>query len=174
MAGENRNLAYDLTRFEESEEILMSSAGKKSKKKKKSGQIINISQGSSARAQRRKRNPFIIFSVLLLTVVLAGVAIMMVHFSAQINELNNQITEKNKRLTELQNEEAQYQLQIDSKMTDSFVKDYAEKKLNMSPMKKAQKQFISLSDGDSGTVFEDDSSKNIISTVMEAFNSVFM
>ena len=35
MAGENRNLAYDLSRFEPDEEITMSSTGKKSKKNKK-------------------------------------------------------------------------------------------------------------------------------------------
>ena len=174
MAGENRNLAYDLSSFENADEISMSSAGKKSKINKKRGQIISISQGSSAKAQRRKRNPFVIFSVTLLTVVLAGVAIMMVHFSAQINELNNQITERKAVLTELQNEEAQYQLQIDSKMTDSFVKNYAETKLKMTPMKNAQKQFVSLSDGDNGKVFEDESSRNVFTTILDAFTSVFM
>lgn len=173
MAGENRNLAYDLSRFEPDEEITMSSAGKKSKKNKKRGQIISISQGSSAKAQRRRRNPLVIFSVTLLTVVLAGVAIMLVHFSAQINELNNEITDRKAELTKLKNEEAQYQLVIDSKMTDSFVKNYAETKLNMSPMKNAQKQFISLSNGDSGKVFEDESSKNVFTTILDAFSGTF-
>lgn len=173
MAGKENNEAYDLSLFEEDNSMQMSSADKKSKKKKKSGRIISISQGSSAKAQRRKRNPVVIFFVTILTVVLAAVAIMLVHFNAELNEINEQINQKEKTLTELKNEEAQYQMQIDSKMTDSFVKNYAETKLGMSPVKNAQKQFISLSDGDKGEVIADDDSNNVFTVVYNAFADAF-
>lgn len=171
MAGEKRTEAYDLSLFEENEEMQMSSAGKKSRKKKKSGKIISISQGSSAKAQRRKRNPITIITVSLLTILMATVAILLVHFNAQLNEVNENITEKNAELTELRNRQAQYELTIESKLTDSFVKNYAETKLDMVPVKNAQKRFISLSDGDKGEIVSDESSDSIFTTVLKAFGA---
>ena len=56
MAGERRTEALDLDLLE-AYEAEMSAVDKKTKKKKKSGQIISISQGSSAKAQRRKQSP---------------------------------------------------------------------------------------------------------------------
>ena len=94
MSRKKENQAYDLSLFEE--DIQMSSADKKSRRKKKSGKIISISQGSSSKAQRRKRNPVVIFFVSLLTIVLASVAILFVHFNAELNEINDSITAKNK------------------------------------------------------------------------------
>ena len=94
MAQKKENQAYDLSLFEENNDIQMSSADKKSRKKKKSGQIISISQGSSSKAQRRKRNPLVIFFVGLLTIVLASVAILFVHFNAELNEINDSITDR--------------------------------------------------------------------------------
>ncbi len=174
MAANKNNEAYDLSLFEENNDIQMSSADKKSRKKKKSGQIISISQGSSSKAQRRKRNPVVIFFVSLLTVVLASVAILFVYFNAELNEINEQITVKNKELAELQNDQAKYQLEIDSKLTDSFVKSFAENKLHMSPAKNAQKQFFSLSEGDKGEVVGEDSSNDIFTVIFEAFGNAFM
>ena len=92
MAGERDNTAYN--------ESIVSAADKRSKKKKKNGQIISISQGSSAKSLRRKRNPFIIMSVLFLTIVLAGVAILMVHFSAELDEVNDKINTQKMLLEE--------------------------------------------------------------------------
>ena len=121
MAGERRTEAYDLDLLE-AVEMEMSSADKKSKKKKKSGQIISISHGSSAKAQRRKRNPVMIITVGFLTLLVATVAILLVHFNAQLNEINEMINNKEEVLTELQNKQAQYKLTIESKLTDDFVK----------------------------------------------------
>lgn len=173
MAGERRGVAYDISLFEDNASIQMSSADKKYKKKKKSGQIISISQGSSAKAQRRKRNPVTIFTVSILTIIAAAVAILLVHFNAQLNEINNNITLKNKELAELNNLQAQYQLKIDSKLTDEFVMNYAEQKLGMVSANNAQKKFISLSDGDKGEVISEDSSDNIFTYILGAFGSAF-
>ena len=79
------------------------------------------------------------------------------------------INNKEEVLTELQNKQAQYKLTIESKLTDDFVKQYAETKLNMVPAKNAQKRFISLSDGDKGEVVKDKSSDNIFMKIFDAF-----
>ncbi len=168
------NEAYDLSLFESDDTIRMSSEAKKSMKKKKSGKVISISQGSSAKAQRRKRNPMMIFSVTLLTAAIAAVAIMMVQNYARINEINEKITEKSKIYTTLQDEGAQYQIRIDKVLTDSYVKEYAETKLGMLPVKNAQKKFISLSSGDKGEVLERDSDKNIFEKAYETIRGIFM
>ena len=153
----------------EAYEAEMSAVDKKTKKKKKSGQIISISQGSSAKAQRRKRNPVMIITVGLLTLLVAAALILLVHFNAQLNEINEKINNQEAVLTELKNREAQYKLTIDSKLTDDFVKNYAEEKLDMVPAKNAQKKFISLSDGDKGEVVNEGGSDNIFRTIFDAF-----
>ena len=56
-----------------------------------------------------------------------------------------------------------------SKLTDDFVRKYAEEKLDMVPAKNAQKKFISLSDGDKGEVVNDGKSDNIFRTIFDAF-----
>ncbi len=168
MAGEKRTEAYDLDLLT-AYEMEMSSAEKKSKKKKKSGQIISISNGSSAKVQRRTRNPVTIITVSLLVLFVAIAGILLVHFNAQLNEVNERINEKEAQLTDLKNKEAQYQLTIDSKFTDDFVKKYAETKLNMMPVKSAQKQFISLSEGDMGEVVEDEDTDQVFRQFLKAF-----
>ncbi len=168
MAGEKRTEAYDLS-FLESYEVEMSGSDKKSKKKKKSGQIISISNGSSAKAQRRKHNPATIFGISFLTLLIAAILISLVHLNAKLNELNEKINAQEAVLTDMKNKEAQYQLTIDSKFTDDFVKKYAENSLNMTPVKSAQKQFISLSQGDKGEVVEDNDEDNIFNRFRKAF-----
>ncbi len=174
MAEELNSAAYDLSRFESAEDLQMSVSNKRTRKKKKSGKIISISQGSSAKSQRRRRDPVLIAMISILTIVVASVAIMMVQNYAKLNEINEQITAKNKELAVLENQEAQYQIRIDSKLTDSYVKEYAETKLGMSPAKKAQKKFVSLSDGDKGAILIKDSGNSVFDTIFEAFSSAFL
>lgn len=171
MAVENESIAYDIDLFADQEKIQMTSADRKSRKKKKNGRIISISQGSSAKSQRRKRNPFRIVLVSMLTIVVAAVAITMVRFSAQLNELNDELYTEQKVLAEMKDQETRYRLSINTKLTDSYIREYAETKLNMVPVKKAQKQYLSLTEGDSGQVFADDSD-NAFEFLLKAFNSV--
>lgn len=168
MAGEKKTEAYDLSILD-SFAADMSGTDKKSKKKKKSGQIISISEGSSAKAQRRKHNPATILGISFLTLLIAVILITLVHLNAKLNEVNEQINQEEKVLTDLMNKEAQYRLTIDSKFTDDYVRKYAENKLNMTPVKSAQKQFISLSEGDKAEVVEKNSSDNIFDYFKKAF-----
>lgn len=171
---DNRSEAYDLSVFEENEGLNMSASDKRTKKRKKSGKIISISRGSSAKAQRRKKNPVMIFSVALLTVIVAAVAITIVQFNAELNEVNDLIQQQNAKLTELENEEAQYRLTIDSKLTDDYVKNYAEKKLGMTPALNGQKKFISLSEGDKGEILSDENTATVFSAILDAFSGAFL
>jgi len=172
VAVENRSTAYDIDQFADQEKIQMTNADKKSRKKKKSGRIISISQGSSAKSQRRKRNPFLIIGISLLTIAVAIVAITMVRFSAQLNELNDELYKEQKVLEEMKDQETRYQLSINKLLTDSYIREYAEKKLDMVPVKKAQKQYLALTEGDSGTVFAD-SDDNAFEFILKAFNGFF-
>ena len=174
MAAERNSAALDTTRLAESSEMVMSAADKRSKKRKKTGQIISISQGSSAKSQRRKRNPFTIFSVLLLTTVLAGVATMMVHFSAELNEINDQITSSKAKLAAIQEEATRYQIDIDKVLTNDYVKNYAETKLHMTPVKNAQKQFVFMASGDEGKIMDESKGDSVFTFIQNAFNSTFM
>ncbi len=167
VAGEKNTEAYDFS-FLDSYEIEMSASDKKSKKKKKSGQIISISNGSSAKAQRRHHDPANIIGITFLTLLAAAILISLVHLNAKLNEVNEEVNERQDVLTDMQNKEAQYKLTIESKFTDDFVRKYAENTLNMTPVKSAQKQFISLSEGDKGEVLEESESSDVFTRFRKA------
>lgn len=176
MGFDSRSEAYDLSRFEETADnrIAMSAADKRSKKKKKSGKIISISRGSSAKSQRRRKNPLYIFGVIVLTAVFASVCITIVQLNAELNEVNDQITQSNAALVELKNEEAQYHQTIDKKITDDYVKKFAEDNLGMIPAGNGQKKFISLSDGDKGEILSNEKTTNVFTAILDAFSAAFL
>ena len=73
-------------------------------------------------------------------------------------------------LANQENLEAQYQLRIDRKLTDEFVQQYAETKLGMTKANAAQKEFISLTDGDKGEVIRGDGKESFFSRFAKAFH----
>lgn len=176
MGFDNRSEAYDFSRFEDNEDsrIAMSAADKRSKKKKKSGKIISISRGSSAKSQRRRKNPLYVFGVVVLTAIFAAVCITIVQLNAELNEVNDLITQNNARLVELENEEAQYHQTIDRTITDEYVKQFAEEELGMTPAGNAQKKFISLSGGDKGEILSDENTANAFTAILDAFSGIFL
>ena len=165
--------AYDLSLFEPAEKKSAEKNKQTDEKNKKKNNIIKFQTDTITKAQRRKRNPLIILSVALLTVVVAVIAITIVQSNVVLNELNQQILEANKTITQQNNLAAQYQLKVDSKLSSSLVQNYAETKLGMTQAKNAQKKFISLSDGDYAEVIRDDGKNNALETIAEAFTGLW-
>lgn len=168
MASEKNNEAYDLSLFEP---VIKSDNPKE--KSKKENNIIKLHPEALARVQRRKRNPVVIFGVSVLTIIVAVVSITIVQSNVVLNELNNDILEANKTITEQENLAAQYQLKVDSKLSADVVQDYAENELGMIRVENAQKNFVSLSDGDCGEVIRDDGTDNVFETIAEAFTDLW-
>ncbi len=168
MSADKNSEAYDLSLFEPDEKK-SEKKDKNSKNKMKESNLIRLHPGAITKAHRRKRNPIMIVGVAVLTVIVATVSATIVQSNVVLNELNEEILQANKTITQQKNLSAQYQLKIDSRLSANVVQDYAEKNLGMTQAKNAQKKFISLSDGDYGKVIRDDGSNNILETVANAF-----
>ena len=105
----------------------------------------------------------------LLTLVVAAISSWIVYNNVVINELNDKILTANGTLANQDNLQAQYQLKIDRKLTTEIVQNYAETKLGMTKAKAAQKEFVSLTDGDQGEVLRDDSKESILTKIGRFF-----
>ena len=156
--------AYDLSLFEESERTRASGS--------KDSNLIRLTPAQEEKLKRAKHNPLLIGVVSLLTIVLTTVLIMIVYNNVVINELNSSIVAANSTIEAQQEREAQYQLVIDSTLSEEFIKSYAENKLGMVKMNDAQKEFISLYNDDCGEVIREDNSNDIMYYLYRAFNGI--
>lgn len=169
LINEKDTEAYDLSLFEP----VTKSEQPKNKPKKKENNVIKFEPEKITKAQRRKRNPLMILGVSLLTIVVAAVSITIVQSNVILNELNNDIIKANATISKQENLAAQYQLKVDSKLSTEVVQEYAENKLGMTQAQNAQKNFISLSEGDSAEVIRDDGTDNVLETIAEAFTGMW-
>ncbi len=167
--NKNSGLAYDLSLFEP-EPAANPAEEVGSMKVKNEGKVIRLETEEFERSQRRRRNPIIILSVSLLTLAVAAVFSLIVYNNVRINELNEDIISANEVLENQQNLEAQYQLTIDRKLTDRKVQEYAEQKLGMVRANSAQKQFVSLTDGDKGEVIRGDEKQSFLDNLAKVFH----
>ena len=158
--------AYDLSLFEPQKKV-----NKKENRKEKTN-LIKINASQSLKNIRKKINVALTVRIAVCTAFATAVAAWMVCNYVSINELTQEINDAQSSLVHQSNLEAEYQLRIDSKLTQSEIQKYAEQNLGMSQVKNAQKRFISLSEGDKGEVVSDESSDNIFTTVLKAFGAV--
>ena len=167
--NKNNGLAYDLSLFEP-EPAVKPAEEVRPMKVKNDGKVIRLETEEFERSQRRRRNPLVILSVSILTIAVAAVFSLIVYNNVIINELNEKIIDANGVIENQQNLEAQYQLKIDRKLTESKVKEYAEQKLGMVHANSAQKQFVSLTDGDKGEVIRGDEKQSFLDNLAKVFH----
>lgn len=169
MAGNKPGgLAYDLSLFEP--EAARKHYKDEAKKGNADSKVIKLENDASERVHKRKRNPVIIFGVAVLMAVVTAICGMILYNDVVINELNEKILDANQTIANQENLNAQYQLKIDRKLTDGIVKDYAENKLGMTRANAAQKEFVSLADGDKAEVIRDDEHETFLSRLAKFFN----
>ena len=181
MYYDNRNLAYDLRLFEQ-EEIRSSvvktpekeQEAKPTKKKQNTKVDAKSSGGKSSvkRIKRRKNNFLGISMVVVFAAVIMAVVGLIIHGQVQLTELNQQINAAQRDLEEQQSLYTQLEMKVDASISTAVVEKYAQEKLGMSKVSNAQKEFISLSEGDK---VELTASKNdtIFDTIADAFSSLW-
>ena len=160
--------AYDLSLFEPDRSV--STSGERAYEERKKHNLIRFDTSQSEKAQRRKRNPIRTIGIFLLTVIVASVSSLIVYNNVVIFELNEKILSAKKEIDNQESLKAQYQLKIDSRLTNDKVKDYAEKKLGMTPANSAQKEFVALADGDQGKVLREDGDESILGKIGRLLN----
>lgn len=181
MYYDDRNLAYDLRLFEHEE--IRSSVVKtpekeqevkptKKKQNTKADAKSKDEKGSVKRIKRRKNNFLNISLVVVFAAVIMVVVGLIIHGQVQLTELNQQISAAQSDLEEQQSLYTQLKMKVDASISTAVVEKYAQEKLGMSKVSNAQKEFISLSEGDK---VELTASKNdtIFDTIADAFSSLW-
>lgn len=165
MALSERNAAYDLSLFEEEEKVVLPEA--ESQK--------NIVYDIRAERKRRRKprvNPLAaLASVAVCSLVIVALTAI-IHGQAQLTELNQQISDAQVELTELQSYYTQMEMKVENKLGPSVIEEYAKNVLGMEKTQSFQKEFISLSDGDKAVV-ANDRKKNFFETLADAISSVW-
>ncbi len=179
-SSHNHNLAYDLTLFEDYDDVI-------SAKRKKAREDAVLEEGSSqeemreksrsvnrkrVKATRRRHNYGRIAIAVVLSIAVMAVIISIIHGQVQLTELNQEIVDARAELAEKQSVYTQFKMKVDSSVSTSVVEEYAKDQLSMNKANNSQKEFISLSDGDKAevTMSED---KNIFERIGDAIASLW-
>lgn len=181
MYYDDRNLAYDLRLFEheETRSSVVKTPEKeqevkptKKKQNTKADAKSKDEKGSVKRIKRRKNNFLNISLVVVFAAVIMVVVGLIIHGQVQLTELNQQISAAQSDLEEQQSLYTQLKMKVDASISTAVVEKYAQEKLGMSKVSNAQKEFISLSEGDK---VELTASKNdtIFDTIADAFSSLW-
>ncbi len=163
----NSGLAYDLSLFDTqtAEQITpLEEAGTYQENK-----VVRLHEHPE-RMQRKRRNPAQIFLVSLLMVVAAVIVSMILYNYVVLNEYNDRILTATKTITDQDNLKAQYELKISRCLPADMVQNYAEHKLNMTQANAAQKEFISLTEGDKGEVIRSEEKDSMLTSLKKIFH----
>lgn len=165
MALSERNAAYDFSLFEEEEEVVLPESNSQKNK------VYDI------RTERqRRRKPRIDPLTAIVGVAVSSLVIValtsIVHGQAQLTELNQQISDAQVELTQMQSYYTQMEMKVENKLGPSVVEEYAKNVLGMEKTQSFQKEFISLSEGDKAVV-ANVRKKNIFEMVRDAIRSAW-
>lgn len=163
---EQVNSAYDLSLFETAPEL-------EQKKQPKKNNMIVLPEEKINKEARRRHNLFYVAAISVFVVIFTVVSITIVQSNVLINELNAQIVEKENEISMLEGEQTQYQIQIDSKLSEEKIESYAEDTLGMTKAENMEKEFITMSGEDKAEVLAEDGPKNVFETIADAFTSLW-
>lgn len=169
----NTSEAYDLTKIERAGYQNTAESQKKRSEKKAENNVIKINPNAGQEIQTRpKRNPLKVFVTVTMTAVVACMLLTIVQCGVALNELNQQIQEENKTISEQLTVEHDLQLKLDAKFPNDVVQKYAEEKLGMVKASNAQKKFVNLAEKNQGKVVKDGDSNSVLDTILDAFKDV--
>ena len=119
---EQVNSAYDLSLFEAAPEL-------EPKKHPKKNNVIVLPKEKIDKEARRRHNIFYVAAISIFVVIFTAISITIVQSNVLINELNTQIVAAENEISILEGEQTQYQIQIDSKLSEEKIESYAESNL---------------------------------------------
>lgn len=167
MALTDRNAAYDLTLFEEDEVQELAKA------KSQNNIVYDLEEERKKRAKAKpKVNPLTAFLATAVSALVILAVAAIIHGQAQLTELNQQISDAQGELTELESYYTQLEMKVENKLGPSVIEEYAKNVLGMAKTESYQKEFISLSDGDKAEVAKD-KEKNIFEKITDALGQVW-
>ena len=162
MAYENRNAAYDLSLFDDTDYTSGSTAPERHKKevhkkdtRKKTGKtnkVVTLPQEELNKIRRRKHNPLKLAVGSIGGMAVALVIGFIIVGQVQLTELNQEIISAKATLADCQSIYTQNQMKVESELSNAEIEEYAENVLGMTKASNAQKEFVTLSGGDKAEV----------------------
>ncbi len=163
MSSTNKNLAYDLSLFEEN-------AGKKAENAKSKNNIIKLTDEQLKR--KRKHNPVLMIAFIIVGIAVTTVVGAMIRGQVQLTELNQKIISKSDELEEAKSMYTQMQMKVDAKFSAEFIQNYAVTELKMVRADDFQKTYIKLAQGDKAEILKQDEG-NIIKSLVDAISDLW-
>lgn len=161
MAYENRNAAYDLSLFDDSQSVYTGSAAPKRKgdevhkkqiKRKPKNNVVSIPEQELLKNRKRRHNPLKLTVGFLGGAAVTAVIGIIIVGQVKLTELNQEIITAQETLEDAQSIYTQNQMKLESNLTNAEIEQYAEEVLGMTKATNAQKEFVALSGGDKAEV----------------------
>lgn len=171
MAYDNTGAAYDLNLFKDSTAKQLPKE-KEVRRVKQKNKVVTISEEQLYHVRRRKHNPFKIIIGGLSGAVITVIVATIIMGQVQLTELTRQINATKSELLVSNSTYTQLQMGIQSKLSTSEIEAYAENTLGMTKAENAQKEFVSLSEGDKAEL-SSDANKNFFQKIIEAITGLW-
>lgn len=171
MAYNQRDMAYDLSLFEDSSSAapVLPEAPKKQSKK---NNVVKITQKQIEKVRRRKHNYFKLATGVTFAASVMVVVIAIIVGQVQLTELNSKISAAQDDLSIKQSINTQMEMDVNAALSTKVVEDYAQNTLGMSKATNAQKEFVNLSEGDKAEVIQEVKG-NIFQSIAQAFTGLW-
>lgn len=155
MALRNQTEAYDLSLFETrplTVEVGGQTRAKPAQKQQRRNNIIELPQDQVEKNRRKALHPLRALAVAFTLGLMLTIVGSVVFNQVQLNELTTQIASAEQQLAEQQSVHTQLQMEANSSMTLSDVEKFVQDQLDMHKVGKNQVTYITLTEGDQGTV----------------------
>lgn len=166
MALTNKNEAYDISLFESTAQPL------KRDRKEKKNNVVNVPKEAFQNKQNARQRLISITKCVAVGMVITAIVGVIIQGQVQLTELNDQIGAATTSLSEKESEYTQMQMNVESKLSSTFVEEYALNTLGMSRADAYQKKYISLSEGDKAEVIQQENT-NIFDSIANAIGSLW-
>lgn len=168
MALRNRTEAYDLSLFETrplTVEVGGQTQAKPAQKQQRRNNIIELPQQQTQKRHRRGLQPLRAMAVVFTLGLMLTIVGSVVFNQVQLNELTTQIASAQQELAEQQSVHTQLQMEANSSMTLSDVEQFAQDQLDMHKVGKNQVTYITLTEGDQGTVVQSAGEESLLDKI---------
>lgn len=171
MAYENRSAAYNLETFSDNAAKKLPKKKQKTEQQKKT-KVVTLPQEALVKIRRRKHNPFKLFVGTVASVAITAIVGAIIIGQVQLTELNQQIITAEAELKNAQSTYTQRQMSLQADFTTNDIEKFARENLGMSKAENAQKEFVSLSQGDKAEISEE-ANQNFFQRIINAITGLW-
>ncbi|MCH5298812.1 MAG: hypothetical protein J1E96_03525 [Ruminococcus sp.] len=168
MAYENNGAAYNLDLFRDNTARELPQERKKQNRTK----VVSLPQDALIKIRRRKHNPFRLFVGAVSAAIVVVIVSVIIIGQVQLTELNQKIINTKEELGNARSTYTQSQMAIQSKLSTNQIEEYANSRLGMSKAENAQKEYVSLSEGDKAEISKD-ANQNFFQKIINALTGLW-